>query len=129
MPRTNIPVTTINPAGAQVPAGTAVDQANGMNISTVNTGLPAARTGSRLIIEVYNTAAAAHNIIVRAGATPPAHRAGLGDLTSSVALTSGHQLIGPLDLSRFAQTDGSVNVDFDAGFTGTINCYLLPLGV
>lgn len=126
MARTSIPITTVAAGGAQVPAGTTIDQANGMVISTVNTGLPSFKSGNRLFLEVTNTAAGAHVITIRAGVTPPAHRAGLGDLTSSVIATTGRQLIGPLDLSRHAQADGSINVDWDAGSTGIVNCWYLP---
>jgi hypothetical protein len=36
------------------------------------------------------------------------------------------QLIGPFESARFAQADGSLNVDFDAGMTGTIVALRVP---
>lgn len=128
MARTSLPITTLTAAGAAAPAGTAIDQANGMVISTTQTGFPAARTGSRLILEVFNTFAGIKTVIVRAGAKPPAQRSDLGDLTANIAASTGRTLIGPLDTSRFAQADGSINVDFGSGTTGTVNAYLLPVG-
>jgi hypothetical protein len=126
MARTNLPITTLSQAGVLQPAGTTVDQANGMNVALASSAIPTASGADHLILQVSNTAAGPFNVIVRAGASvPPAFRAGLGDLTVSVT-NATTKLIGPFDPARFVQSDGSLNVDFGAGFTGTINAYLDP---
>lgn len=128
MARTNLPITALHfNAGVLQPAGTTVDQANGMNITAANLeteSIPASNGSNLLVLQVANTAGSPFNLIVRAGVNPPAMRAALGDLT--VAVTNATtQIVGPFEPGRFAQADGSINVDFGVGFTGTINAYLL----
>lgn len=128
MARTNLPTSTLPGqamAGLADPAGTAIDAANGMNIALASGAIPAAPTARNLFLRVANTAASAKNVIVRAGALPPAFRSGLGDLTVNVT-NATTKWIGPLESSRFSQADGSINVDFDAGTTGTITAFLAP---
>lgn len=128
MARTNIPVTSLKfNAGVLQPAGTAVDQANGMNIAASGLeveSIPASQGANLLVLQVANTAASPFNLIIRAGVNPPAMRAALGDLTISIT-NATTQMVGPFEPGRFAQTDGSINVDFGVGFTGTVNAYLL----
>lgn len=131
MARTNAPTHALTGNGSiAVPAATTADQANGMNVALASGAIPAAPGARDLILLVANTAASPLNCIIRAGvgggATPgPAFRSGLGDLT--VQITNGTSVyIGPLESARFAQLDGSINVDFQAGFTGTITPLLVP---
>lgn len=137
MARTKITITTLAfNAGVLQPAGTAADQANGMFLSGTELepeSIPANKGADLLVLEVSNTAAAAHNVIIRAGGaepdssfTPwPAFRGSLGDLDVSVT-NATTQVVGPLETSRFKQSNGDINVDFDVGFTGTVRAYLLP---
>ena len=129
MARTNLPLSSLvaeSTTSLADPAGTAVDQANGMNVAVTSESIPPTYDAYKgIILRVANTAAAAHNVIVRAGVNPPAFRAPLGDLLVSV--TNGTtKWIGPFDMARHAQSDDSINIDFDAGFTGTITAFLLP---
>jgi len=86
----------------------------------------------RLIIEVINTAAAALTFKVLKGANPPAHRAGVGDLSVALAATgtaTDKRIVGPFESARFAQADGKINVSFLAASStpaGTIRIYRLP---
>src|SRR5258708_23682755 len=106
-------------AGVVAPAGTAIDQANGMNIPLASGAIPRIGTAHQLVLVVHMTAVGAHSVIVRAGATPvPAFRGALGDLT--VAETGTQDVYITLEAARFMQTDNSINVDFTAGSTGTI---------
>jgi hypothetical protein len=125
MARTNLAVTTLAQAGLIQPAGTAIDQANGMNIPIQSSAIPAAEDAYGLIIQVANTFAGTKTVTIRAGVQPPAFRNLLGDLVVS-ATTTSTWLIGPIEPARFAQADGSINVDFQAGITGTINAFLVP---
>lgn len=128
MARTNLPTSTLPGeavAGLADPAGTAIDQANGMNVALASGAIPAAPTARMMFLRVNNSAAGAHNLIIRAGAYPPAMRAGIGDLTVNILATST-KWVGPISSGRFAQADGSINVDFDAGTTGTITAFLSP---
>lgn len=133
MARTNIPVTNLTPNSAVLnSAGTAITQATGMNVQLANTGIPAAGNADTLILYVQNTTASTQTVTVRAGvgggATPgAAFRSGIGDLTTgNLTASTGTAFIGPFDVSRFIQPDGSVNVDFSSGMTGTIWAVLLP---
>ena len=129
MARTNLPTTTFAgeaTTGLADPTGTAVDQANGMNIALATTAIPHGPQARSLVLRVANTAAAPHNVIIRAGAYPPAFRTGEGDLLVSVT-NATTKWVGPFEAARHMQADGSVNVDFDASFTGTITAFLVPL--
>ncbi|MFI2367298.1 hypothetical protein [Streptomyces sp. NPDC018833] len=78
------------------------------------------------VIRVTHTDGTAHDMIVRAGDNPPALAAGQGDLTVEVALTSGVRYFGPFESGRFLQSDGSLHVDFETGFVGTIDVLRIP---
>ena len=151
MARTTLTPNTLTPNSALLNnAGTAIDAANGMTIPLTSTGFPAPPGPDTLVLYVQNTTASTKTVTVRAGANSgtlasggqagttsnpftgvdpnaPAFRAGLGDLTTgNLTATTGTAFIGPFDVSRFAQTDGSVAVDFTSGMTGTIWAILLP---
>jgi hypothetical protein len=133
MARTNLPLTTLTPNSAVLnSAGTAIDATNGMNIQMPTTAIPAAGGPDTLILYVQNTFAGTKTVTVRAGvgggATPgQAFRSGLGDLTTgNLNASTGTAFVGPFDVARFVQLDGSVNVDFAAGTTGTVWAVLLP---
>jgi len=126
MARTNLPLTDLAGNAGVVESTTAIDVANGMNVAVTSEAIPAKGEAEDVILIVDNTAAGAENVIVRAGAGPvPAFRASLGDLTVSVAAGST-AFIGPFETARFAQSDGSLNVDFGAGMTGTIVALRVP---
>lgn len=120
MARTNLPLIELAGNAGVAQSTTAIDVANGMNVQTLSESIPAKGEAQDVILIVANTYTAAENVIVRAGAGPvPAFRASLGDLTVSVPASST-MILGPFETARFAQSDGSLNVDFGAGMTGTI---------
>ena len=125
MARTNLPVTGVVPTGIVQPAGTVIDQANGMNIAIQSSAIPAAEDAYGLVFQVINTFAGSKTVTIRAGVQPPAFRNLLGDLVVTCT-TSSTWIIGPLEPARFAQADGSINLDFQSGITGNINAYLVP---
>lgn len=125
MARTNLPLSNLNAASGLVnPSATAVDVTNGMNIALPETAIPRGPMGWDLVIVFAATFAGSKNIIVRKGVNPPAFRADLGDL--KVAANNQTAYVGPLDPSRYVQADGSINVDFDSGTTGTVLALALP---
>ncbi len=139
MARTKIKVTALaTNAGIATPTPTNVDQANGMYLAASDLepeSIPANKGADLLVLEVFNTDVADHNIIIRAGGAEPdssfspwpAFRGALGDLTILVSHSSTVPFkIGPLETSRFKQPDGTINVDFAASFAGTIQGFLLP---
>jgi hypothetical protein len=127
MARTNLPLSNLVASGGLAdPAGTTIDQANGMNVAIPTTAIPSAPHMDKLILRVANTAGTAKNTIVKAGANPPSFRASLGDLTVQVPATTGVRFIGPFEIARFAQADGSLNIDFESGATGTITAFMAP---
>jgi hypothetical protein len=81
----------------------------------------------RTIIRVANTEGSTNVLTLKAGASPPALRAGQGDITVTVAATSGVQYFGPFESDRCLQADGSISLDFETGMTGTIEALLMPL--
>jgi len=130
MARTNLPTTALLANnGINAPAGTAIDQANGMNVALASGAIPAASSADRVVLYVNNTFAGTKVVTIRAGATqPPAMRAGIGDLNYT-AQASGASYLGPFEVGRFVQSDGSLNIDFAAGITGTIAALLVPRSI
>ena len=133
MARTNLPTTALVPNNAVLnPASTALDAANGMNIQIVTNGVPAGGNLDDLILLVTNTTATSKAVTIRAGSNVnalnvPAFRAAIGDLvTQPLTATTGSAYLGPFDISRFQQPDGSLNIDFAAGMTGTVTALLKP---
>lgn len=111
-----------------LPSSTNVDASNGMNIPVPRVSSPGADDSiDRLLLYVANGDTADHTCTVR-GATnsPVGSRGGSGDLTVTISHTAGGGWIGPLDSARFAQADGSVNVDFSAATSMTITAYVIP---
>jgi hypothetical protein len=121
MPRDAVAHTVLaSGAATTTPAGVAINPANNASITSL-------KDGSRIAVRVTNTSAAERPVIFRAGVNPPALRAGLGDLTVKVPLTTGDVLV-VLESARFAQADGSINVDYETGHTGAISAVRLPKG-
>lgn len=126
MARTNLPLTPlVANSGVAEPAGTAIDQANGMNIALASSAIPAAGGARHLILQIKNTFAGTKVVTIRAGVNPPSMRAGVGDITFT-AVASANTFIGPFEAGRVLQADGSINVDFASGITGTVNAFLVP---
>lgn len=80
----------------------------------------------RLILRVANTEGSTNVVTVRKGDNPPALAAGQGDLAVTVAATSGIRYLGPFESGKYLQGDGTMEVDFETGMTGTIDVLLLP---
>jgi hypothetical protein len=119
MPRDAVAVTALTKnAKTNQPAGTAIAPANGANI-------PVTGDTRDLLVRVTNTFAGAKNVAFKAGASPPALHAGVGDLVLSVPASTGDILV-PIESARFAQADGSINVDFETGMTGIISAVRVP---
>lgn len=119
MARTAVPYSNLVPNGnlAQ-PAGTALDATND---HVINAAVP-----ELTVLRVTNTDGSAHTVTIKAGDNPPALAAGQGDLTVSVAATTGVQLIGPFESGRFLQNDGTLLVDIEASHAGTITALRVP---
>jgi hypothetical protein len=124
MARTAIPYTNLVANGnVAQPAGTTIDATNS---HVINSARP-----EQTVLRVTNTHSSDHVLTIKAGDYPPAWAAGLGDLTVTVTATSGVQFIGPFESGRFLKknTDGTaaLNIDIEAGHTGTIAALLVPL--
>jgi len=123
---------------------TAADNTNGMSIAIPTTSIPAGGNIDRMILLVLNTNGTGRTVTVR-GATSdggltkqgagtgngpaftyPGFEGGKGDLvTGAMTLTTGIGIIGPFEVARFLQPDGTVSVDF-SGATGFIKALILP---
>lgn len=121
MARTAVPYSNLAANSSLAdPAGTTADPTNGHTI--------AAAEPERTMLRIKNTTAGALNAIVKAGTYPPALASVQGDLTVSVG--AGVTVwIGPVESGRFIQKDGSLSVDLQAGFTGTVTAFLVPRSV
>lgn len=89
--------------------------------AVVNDAIP-----ERLLIRVTNTEGSTNVLTIKAGDNPPALASGLGDVTVTVAATTGINYFGPFGSDRVLQSDGTMLIDFETGMTGTIDVLLLP---
>lgn len=132
MARTAVTITDLTANGViDIPAGTNVDPTNGHSIAITTNTIPSPSNEDRIFLYITNTAGADKTATVKAGVgggatAGPAFRSGLGDLTVTIHTASGGGLVGPLESARFAQLDGSVNVDLQSGLTGKITAFRLP---
>lgn len=111
-----------------IPTGTTINTTNGANIAVPKASSPGATDSiDRMFLYVTNTAGSDKTVTVKAGTgTGVSVRGGTGDLAVTCKTATGGCLIGPLDANRFAQADGSVNVDFASGLTGAITAFMWP---
>src|SRR5260370_30100354 len=86
---------------------------------------PRPATPDRTLWIINNTTVSSKVVTFRKGINPPAFRADIGDLNLTLAASTTYYIPSP-DPSRFEQADGSINVDFAAGMTGTIAVVGLP---
>ena len=102
-------------------AGTAINTTNGGNVV-----LPTGAVGNtdRLVLRIDNTTVSAKNVTIRAGVYPPAFRSSMGDLVLQVALSAKAYFF--IESARFIQADGSVNLDYESGMTGTVFALITP---
>ena len=131
MARTKIKVTALaHNAGVVLPTGTTIDQANGMYIDCAELEpetIPANRGIDSAVLVVYNTDGTTDRVItIKAGDDWPAFRRSLGDLAVTVTHSSTVPFVFVLESARFTRSDKTINVDFAASFTGTIQVLLLP---
>lgn len=120
MPRTAVPVTNLTAnAGTADVAGTAADPTND---HVVDCG----GASEQIILRCANTNGSPRTVTIKAGANPPAFGAAAGDLVVSVPATTGVRWIGPLESGRFIQADGTLNIDLEASFAGTITAFKVP---
>jgi len=129
MSRTTLSYTILNQNGVRnLPSATNADASNGMNIPVPKVSSPGASDSiNDLILYVANGDSSDHTVTVGgASGSPTGPRGGSGDLTVTISHTAGGGFIGPLDATRFAQADGSVNVDFSSATSMTIIAYMLP---
>lgn len=81
----------------------------------------------RMLIRCTNTEGSTNVLTVKAGGTPaPGLRAGQGDVTVTIAATTGVQFFGPFESDKVLQTDGSMSIDFETGMTGAIDILYWP---
>ncbi len=90
---------------------TTVTPANGITISEAFSN-----KNNSLFVIINNTGSTTSSLTVKAGETYP--NAMLGDIV--IELAKGVSAIQLQDLSRFEKSDGSIDLDFETGFTGNI---------
>lgn len=129
MARTQIPLTTLTRnVIANIPAGTAIDQANGMYIDLATTAIPVGPGAEDLILLVQTTNGANKTVTVKAGVgggstAGAAFHSLLGDLALTATAANGGGIIGGLESARFMQTNGQIYIDFQSGITGWITVF------
>ncbi|MDX3507361.1 hypothetical protein PV755_00230 [Streptomyces caniscabiei] len=102
---------------------TTVDATLVTNGVVINDAVP-----EQTLIRTTHTDGTAHDLIVRAG-NNPALAGGQSDLTVEVAATSGVRYFGPFESGRFLRSDGTMHIDFETGYAGTIDILRIPRSV
>lgn len=117
---------TLTPVAADVgnayPTPTTADASNDHVLTpTVPTG--------RILLVVTHTAASEKDLTVVAGSYPPAIAAGQGDLVVPFAAGNSTPVVKTFVLSsgRFIQSDGTIHIDLETGFTGSIAAFVSPV--
>lgn len=108
--------------------GDTLDATNGHSLIVPRVAIPGeADSLNRMFLYVINTGLVNHTVTIKAGvSTDASYRGGTGDLVCTIKASAGGGIIGPLEEVRFAQADGSIWIDLDAGFTGSITAYMWP---
>lgn len=106
--------------------GSIAAPANGAAFTQANGQAMVPKKAQKFLLVVYNSKAGAVVLTIRKGVYPPAEDAGVGDLTFTITTTAFLTIAGPFDGSRFLQRDGTINVDTDAGATGTMWAIEVP---
>lgn len=119
MARTTLSYTSLVGNNATAATPTNVDVANGMTIAQANT--------EHTILVVSNTDASARNLTISQG-DPVGGSGQYPALVVSVPATAT-RYVGPFESARYKQRDGSLSLDFAAGFTGTVTALLTPRGI
>lgn len=83
---------------------------------------------AKLMLRIAITGGTPGTISINAGVNPPAFRQGLGAATVVVPETSGVKYV-VIESARFAQANGDIYLDFNAGAVGTVTCLRLPQSV
>ena len=112
---TPLPTNTVTTATA-----TAIVVANGASIA-------AGGDLQGLFLEITNTHGATKVITIPKGVGIQAITAGQGNITYTIAATTGRALVS-LEGARVLQADGSVHVNFAADHAGTISAYRISRG-
>ena len=118
MPRTAVTVTTAARDAATAPAATTIDPTNDHSVAVGG-------ETRKLLFRINATFAGAKTYTFKAGANPPAARAGLGDLVLSLNAVVRYVTI---ECARFMQADGAIYIDVEAAATGDIEAIKLPDG-
>jgi len=122
MARTAVTVNTLTAnATTALPTPTTADTTNDHSVT-----LPAGACLEEIVIFIKQTDASARIATIKAGDNPPALAAGLGDLAITVPATTGVVWVGPLSSARFAQSDGTLEIDLATSFAGTVTAYRIP---
>ncbi|MCA1624168.1 MAG: hypothetical protein LC778_10275 [Acidobacteria bacterium] len=120
MPRTDvIPTRLAKNSSIVTPAGTTIDATlvtNGVRVVNAPFG--------SMWLEMSNTAGVSKNVTIRKGSNPPATLGRYGDLIIAVGTGTSREIF--MESGRYAQSDGSLYVDFEAGTTGVIKVRAFP---
>lgn len=109
-----------------IPAGTPIDQSNGMVITITTTAVPAVANSDRLVLFVQSTSASDQVLTVKAGDNPPSFRSGMGDMAFTIHAASGGGFVGPLETARVLSKTNTISLTFDSGSQGYITALMLP---
>lgn len=117
MARTDVPIIDAARNAVTAAAPTTADATNGHKVQ-VDGGT------RRVVLVVKQTAATAKTVTVKAGANPPAWATDADLVSSAVAQNSTVAIT--VESAQFEQSNGDINVDLQAGFTGEISAIRIP---
>lgn len=119
---TSLTAETVN-AVVLASMGVAIDATNSHSVT-----LTGATDPRDCFVFIYHTTGSSKTATLNAGDNPPAARNGGGNLVATMTdgSTTPTLAIIPLSSSRFAQSDGTYEIDIAASMTGRIACFVMP---
>lgn len=120
MARTQLAIQPLVRNGSMAPTYSAADSANGMFVDFEDAG--------KVLIHVKNTNAATRDITIRSGSVGDLSEAWMssqGDLTATIAATTGDRIFGPFESARFGNAN-QLWLDFTAATNVTVAAFELP---
>lgn len=120
-------VKTVAPTVLVSGEAAALPQTTAINGSTDTINITGGNNADKMILVIENSTASSKKATIKKGENPPAVRQGIGDLV--ITLTEKTTQVVAVESARFANTDGTITLSFEAAMTGFVSAIVIPKAV